>query len=47
MEYWFGVDRLKWCGHLMVKKFENVYSFRHNTWTWQTRRWTDRHHTTA
>jgi len=32
----------EWCGYQKVGKvWEYVYSFRHNTRTWQTLRWTD------
>ena len=35
----------KQCGYMTTKKvWEYVYSFRHNTWIWQT---SDGHHTTA
>jgi len=41
----FVMERLEWCIYPMVNKSEDVSSFRHNTWTWQTAgqtdRWTD------
>ena len=36
--------KLEWCGYPMVKKFRRyLYSFWHNSRTWQTERQTDRH----
>ena len=33
----FGVEKLKWCGYPMVKKFRRyLYSFWRNSRTWQT-----------
>ena len=33
----FGMEKLEWLGYPMVKKFWScVYSFWHNSWTWQT-----------
>jgi len=40
----FGVENLEWCGYPMVKTFRRyLYSFWHNSWTWQTDIRTDRH----
>jgi len=37
----FGMEKLKWRGYPMVKKFQRyVYSFRHDPWMWQTDRQT-------
>ena len=37
-----GMEKLEWCGYPMVKKFRRyLYSFWHNSRTWQTDRQTD------
>jgi len=38
----FGMEKLEWCGYLMVKKFRRyVYLFRHDPQMWRTDRQTD------
>jgi len=37
----FGMEKLEWCGCLMVKTFEDFYSFWQNTRMWRVDRWTD------
>jgi len=38
----FGVEKLEWCGYPKVKKFRRyLYSFWHNSRTWQTHRQPD------
>jgi len=44
----FGTEKLEWLGYPMVKKvWRCVYSFWHNSRTWQTNTQTDRHRMTA
>ena len=48
LSYGLVRKKLEWCGYPTAKEvWEYVYSFWHNSWTWQTDRRTDIHHTTA
>jgi len=47
----FYIEKLEWCGYLIVEMFENIIFTRfdriHEVTDRQTDRWTDGHRTTA